>query len=93
MVEQTLDLDELEKRNNYVIRPDFDQTLMDLSATIKKALDGMDKEHKEVGRDLGMELDKKLKLENTQAYGYCFRVTKNVSTSSLVRSPGQTNHR
>lgn len=32
-----------------------------------------------MGRDLGLELDKKLHLENNPTYGYCFRVTKNVS--------------
>lgn len=40
--------------------------------------DGLDKEHKSVGRRVSLELDKKLHLENSQTYGYCFRVTKNV---------------
>lgn len=39
----------------------------------------MDAEHRDVGRDLNIELDKKLHLENSQVYGYCFRLTKNVS--------------
>lgn len=40
--------------------------------------DGLDTEHGDVGRDLDLELDKKLHLENSQQYGYCFRLTKNV---------------
>lgn len=44
-------------------------------AKLRDALDG---EHRTVGRELGLELDKKLHLENSQAYGYCFRLTKNV---------------
>jgi DNA mismatch repair protein MSH2 len=37
-----------------------------------------------VGRDLGFELDKKLHLENSQVYGYCFRLTKGVRCSSIA---------
>jgi DNA mismatch repair protein MSH2 len=40
--------------------------------------DGLDEEHGKAGEDLGLELDKKLHLENNQVYGYCFRLTKNV---------------
>lgn len=40
----------------------------------------MDAEHARVGRELGLELDKKLRLENDATYGYCFRLTKNVLT-------------
>jgi len=41
--------------------------------------DGLDEEHHKTGKDLGLELDKKLHLENNQVYGYCFRLTKNVN--------------
>jgi len=41
--------------------------------------DGLDEEHRKVGKDLNLDLDKKLHLENSQNYGYCFRLTKNVS--------------
>jgi DNA mismatch repair ATPase MutS len=41
--------------------------------------DGLDEEHQKTGKDLGLELDKKLHLENNQVYGYCFRLTKNVN--------------
>ncbi|KZV76588.1 DNA mismatch repair protein [Peniophora sp. CONT] len=76
MVEQTLDLSELE-RHNYVIKPDYDDRLKELAEKLTAVRDGLDEEHATVGDDLGLELDKKLHLENSQQYGYCFRLTKN----------------
>ncbi|KAK2459716.1 hypothetical protein APHAL10511_008267 [Amanita phalloides] len=76
MVEQTLDLDELDN-HKYVIKPDYDPRLCELSKKLGQARDDLDKEHVEVGRDLCLELDKKLHLENSQLYGYCFRLSKN----------------
>ncbi|KAG6821133.1 hypothetical protein H0H93_006472 [Arthromyces matolae] len=75
MVEQTLDLEELDN-HNYIIKPDYDPKLQDLAEKLGKTRDGLDREHREVGKDLGLELDKKLHLENNQVYGYCFRLTK-----------------
>jgi DNA mismatch repair ATPase MutS len=82
MVEQTLDLSELE-RHNYVIRPDYDPRLRKLADQISAARDGLDEEHRDVANDLNLELDKKLHLENSATYGYCFRLTKNVITMFL----------
>ncbi|KAG6876663.1 hypothetical protein C0993_001408 [Termitomyces sp. T159_Od127] len=65
MVEQTLDLEELDN-HNYVIKPDYDPKLQDLAEKLTKTRDGLDREHREVGKDLGLELDKKLHLENNQ---------------------------
>ncbi|KAF9459138.1 DNA mismatch repair protein [Collybia nuda] len=76
MVEQTLDLDELDN-HNYVIKPDYDPRLQDLARKLTDVRDGLDTEHRNVGKDLNIELDKKLHLENSQVYGYCFRLTKN----------------
>ncbi|KAI3615868.1 dna mismatch repair protein msh-2 [Moniliophthora roreri] len=76
MVEQTLDLKELD-RHNYVIKPDYDERLKQLAQKITDARDGLDAEHQEVGSDLNLDIQKKLHLENSQMYGYCFRVTKN----------------
>ena len=80
MVEQTLDLSELE-RHNYVIKPDYDPRLRELADQIGAARDGLDEEHRDVANDLNLELDKKLHLENSATYGYCFRLTKNVCGS------------
>lgn len=82
MVEQTLDLTELE-RHNFVIKPDYDERLQKLADKLFEVRDGLDAEHAEVGTDLGLELDKKLHLENSATYGYCFRLTKNVRAPSF----------
>ncbi|KAG7443335.1 DNA mismatch repair protein [Guyanagaster necrorhizus] len=76
MVEQTLDLDQLD-HHSYVIKPEFDPRLKEYAEELAMIRDGLDEEHQSVGHDLKMELDKKLHLENSQVYGYCFRLTKN----------------
>ncbi|KAF4616671.1 hypothetical protein D9613_008625 [Agrocybe pediades] len=76
MVEQTLDLKELDN-HNYVIKPDYDPHLQELAHKLRQVRDGLDEEHSKTSEDLGLELDKKLHLENNQVYGYCFRLTKN----------------
>ena len=77
MVENTIDLDELSS-HNFVIKPDYDERLRELADKLMEIRDGLDAEHRSAGRDLQIELDKKLHLENSQTYGYCFRLTKNV---------------
>ena len=81
MVQQTLDLDELEN-HNFVIKPDYDARLQSLADKLAEVRDGLDAEHRKVGKALGLELDKKLHLENSPTYGYCFRISKNVSLLS-----------
>ena len=78
MVQQTLDLDELEN-HNFVIKPDYDEQLKELSEKLIEIRDRLDEEHRETGRELDLELDKKLHMENSQQYGYCFRLTKTVN--------------
>ena len=84
MVQQTLDLDELEN-HNFVIKPEYDERLQTLADRLSDVRDALDSEHRRVGERLNMELDKKLHLENSQQYGYCFRISKNVS---VVRTSG-----
>ncbi|KAI5890640.1 DNA mismatch repair protein [Schizophyllum commune H4-8] len=76
MVEQTLDLDQLDN-HNYVVKPDYDEQLQELHNKLQEATEKLDQEHRRVGEDLNIELDKKLHLENNPTYGYCFRLTKN----------------
>jgi hypothetical protein len=83
MVEATLDLEELE-HHHYVIKADYDPRLRELADKLMEVRDGLDSEHRTVGRDLDLELDKKLHLENSQNYGYCFRLTKNVCFRPLT---------
>ena len=83
MVQDTLDLDELEN-HNFVVKPDYDSELEDLAQTLAIVRDGLDAEHKRVGRDLDLDLDKKLHLENSPVHGYCFRISKTVRGVSAV---------
>ena len=76
MVEMTIDLDELE-RHHYVIKAEYDDRLTRIKGSINTALDQLNQEHNRVKKDLGMP--DKVKLEDTQQYGYCFRVTRNDS--------------
>ncbi|KAF7318276.1 DNA mismatch repair protein 2 [Mycena chlorophos] len=76
MTEQTIDLDEVD-RHNYVIKPEYNEKLGELAEKLTKAMNGLDGVHREVSRQLDLEIDKKLHLENNATYGYCFRVTKN----------------
>ncbi|WVQ63233.1 uncharacterized protein L199_001384 [Kwoniella botswanensis] len=75
MVEDTIDLDEL-KNHNIMLRPEFDENLQQFRAQLLQIRDQLDEEHVRVGRDLGLDIEKKLHLENHQVYKYSFRVTK-----------------
>lgn len=77
MVEQTLDLDQLD-HHMYVLKPDYDPKLQSLANQLEKIRDNLDKLHKEAGADLGLEINKKLHLENSNQWGYCFRVPRSV---------------
>jgi DNA mismatch repair protein MSH2 len=83
MVETTIDLEELE-RHHYVIKPEYDDRLGKIKASINRALDQLEVEHSKVKKDLNMPADK-VKLEDTQQYGYCFRVTRNDSKVLLTK--------
>ncbi|KAG8985310.1 MutS-like protein [Tulasnella sp. 427] len=75
MVESTLDLEQLD-HHMYVIKPEYDERLQALADTLTEVRDGLDEEHRNVGADLGLQLNKKLHLENSNNWGYCFRITK-----------------
>ena len=77
MVEMTLDLDELQY-HNYVIKPEFDETLRLIRTKLDVIRDQLDEQHIQVGHDLRLDTEKKLHLENHSSYGYCFRVTRTV---------------
>ncbi|ORY74755.1 DNA mismatch repair protein MSH2 [Leucosporidium creatinivorum] len=76
MVEETIDLDELD-RHNFVIKPEFDETLGQLKERLEGVRDQLDDEHRTVAGDLDMETDNKvLHFEQHSLYGYCFRLTR-----------------
>lgn len=80
MVEETIDLSEL-SRHEYVLRPQLDSELARIKDLLIEIRDGLDEEHVRVGRDLGLDIEKKLHLEKHQVYQYSLRITKAVSTA------------
>lgn len=78
MVQDTLDLDELEN-HNFVVKPEYDAYLEELAEKLKSVRDELDAEHRRAAGDLSLDLDKKLHLENSPNWGYCFRMSKNDS--------------
>jgi DNA mismatch repair protein MSH2 len=75
LVETTVDLDAIDN-HEFVIRPEFNEDLMNIRARIDDLKDQMDQEHKRASRDLDQERDKKLFLENHKVHGWCFRLTR-----------------
>ncbi|KAI5817471.1 muts domain V-domain-containing protein [Pyronema omphalodes] len=75
LVETTVDLDAIDN-HEFVIRPEFNEDLMNIRARIDDLKDQMDREHKRASRDLDQERDKKLFLENHKVHGWCFRLTR-----------------
>ncbi|EPQ31019.1 uncharacterized protein PFL1_01208 [Pseudozyma flocculosa PF-1] len=83
LVEATVDLDELAS-HNFVIKPDFDAGLKQIKEALDDVRDKLDDQHRAAGKELKMDIEKKLHLENHSSYGYCFRVTR--TDASLVRN-------
>ncbi|KAK2873725.1 MutS-like protein [Arthroderma sp. PD_2] len=76
MVETTVDLDALDN-HEFIIKPEFDDSLRIIRKKLDKLKYDMDSEHKKVGKDLGQDIEKKLFLENHRVHGWCFRLTRN----------------
>ena len=89
MVEETIDLDEMVHSHNIRLLSTFSDDLATHRETLTETLAQMDDEHRKVGEDLGVDIDKKLHLENHQVYHYSFRITKAVSNKSYSL-PGLT---
>ncbi|WVR08513.1 hypothetical protein IAU60_005568 [Kwoniella sp. DSM 27419] len=83
LVEDTIDLDEL-SNHNYVLLPTYDEQLQQFKEQLMSIRDQLDAEHHRVGDDLGVDIEKKLHLENHQVYKYSFRITK--AEAGLIRN-------
>ncbi|SNX87257.1 probable DNA mismatch repair protein MSH2 [Melanopsichium pennsylvanicum] len=83
LVEATLDLSEL-SHHNFVIKPDFDDNLRQIKDALDETRDKLDEQHRQAGKELRMDTEKKLHLENHHVYGYCLRVTR--TDAGLVRN-------
>ena len=87
MVETTVDLDALDN-HEFIIKPDFDESLKTIRKRLDKLKNEMNAEHSRVGADLNQEKDKKLFLENHRVHGWCFRLTRNVSVQTAIVKDG-----
>ncbi|KAF2083671.1 DNA mismatch repair protein [Saccharata proteae CBS 121410] len=75
MVETTVDLDALDN-HEFIIKPDFDDSLRAIRKRLDKLKYKMEVEHTRVGQDLNQDIEKKLYLENHKVHGWCFRLTR-----------------
>jgi len=76
LVETTVDLDSLD-RHEFVIKPDYDEQLLQYRARLDEIEAQLREIHLEVAEDLGLDAEKKLKLELNSNHGWCMRVTRN----------------
>lgn len=83
MVETTVDLDALD-RHEFIIKPEFDDSLRIIRKKLDKLRRDMDQEHRGTSQDLNQEVNKKLFLENHRTHGWCFRLTRN--EASCIRN-------
>ncbi|CAG8649861.1 11798_t:CDS:10, partial [Acaulospora morrowiae] len=79
MVETTVDFEAAEN-HHYVIKADFDDRLKDIRERIDEVMETMNKEHQKAGKDLDMDIEKKLHFEKQNTYGHCFRISRNDAT-------------
>ncbi|GMK54432.1 hypothetical protein CspeluHIS016_0110180 [Cutaneotrichosporon spelunceum] len=86
MVENTIDLDDL-ANHNYTLQPSLDSELERIRGELVDVRDQLDAEHRRVGAELAVDIDKKLHLENHHVYKYSFRITK--AEASLLRGKKQ----
>lgn len=75
MVETTVDVDSA-NHHEYIIRPDFDGRLQEIKQRLNEIKAEMDADHQSTGSLLGMDPDKKLKLEQHQQFGWTYRLTR-----------------
>lgn len=91
LVETTIDLSPLESSSasallhtDFNIKPEFDESLISINRNLTATTEKIKRIHEEVAEDLGIDIEKKLKLEKHQIHGWCFRVTRN--DSSILRN-------
>lgn len=75
LVETTVDLQALDN-HEFIIKADFDDRLREIRNRLETLREDVTQEHLNAGDELGMDPEKKLKLENHHIYGWCMRVTR-----------------
>jgi hypothetical protein len=91
-VEDTIELSDIH-HGRTVLKATLDGDLEALQEDLVRVRDLLDDEHDRVAKDLGVEKNKKLHLENHQVYHYSLRITKAVSSYlALLPSPLFSSH-
>lgn len=75
MVETTVDLEAMDN-HEFVIKPEFDDSLRIIRKKLDRLRLDMDKEYANAASDLGQEREKKIFLENHKVHGWCMRLTR-----------------
>ncbi|KAL7619588.1 MSH2 protein [Parahypoxylon ruwenzoriense] len=75
MVETTVDLEALDN-HEFIIKPEFDDSLRIVRRKLDKLRSNMNKEFQKAADDLGQEKNKKIFLENHKVHGWCMRLTR-----------------
>jgi DNA mismatch repair protein MSH2 len=83
MVETTVDLDALDN-HEYIIKPEFDDSLRIIRKKLDKLRADMDREFADSAQDLNQEREKKIFLENHKVHGWCMRLTR--QEASCIRN-------
>ncbi|QFZ27592.1 putative DNA mismatch repair protein [Clavispora lusitaniae] len=93
LVETTIDLSPLDSSSahdllnaEFNIKPEFDESLIAINDNLQATSKKIKQTHEEVGEDLNIDTEKKLKLEKHQQHGWCFRVTR--IDSAILRNTG-----
>ncbi|XP_071051016.1 DNA mismatch repair protein Msh2 isoform X2 [Onthophagus taurus] len=74
MIEQTLDFNLID-RGEFFIKPSYDEDLTELNEKKLEVEEKIQKVFKKASNDLGLDMDKVLKLECNDQHGYYFRIT------------------
>lgn len=75
LVETTVDLEALD-RHEYVIQPSYDPKLQQYRERLDELKQQIESIHLTVAEDLGLDAEKKLKLESHVNHGWCLRLTR-----------------
>ncbi|KAH3667881.1 hypothetical protein WICMUC_005159 [Wickerhamomyces mucosus] len=75
LVETTVDLESLD-RHQFIIKPDYDEKLQEYRIKLDDLKYTIENIHQEIADELGLDAEKKLKLENHQIHGWCLRLTR-----------------
>ncbi|KAI2622059.1 DNA mismatch repair protein msh-2 [Xylaria nigripes] len=86
MVETTVDLDALDN-HEFIIKPEFDDSLRIVRRKLDKLRSDMDKEFRNAANDLNQEENKKIFLENHKVHGWCMRLTR--TEAGCIRNKSQ----